>query len=69
MKLGSLPIARIYRAATANSSQTRPNILPQIFLTGCFFCERIETQNLGKAQALEALPAVAPLLFLNGGFF
>ena len=32
-----------------------------IFLTGCFLQERIETQNLGKAQALMALPAVAAL--------
>ena len=31
------------------------------FLTSCFLQERIETQNLGKAQALGALPAVAPL--------
>ena len=30
----------------------RPDILPQFFLTGCCFLERIETQNLGKAQAL-----------------
>ena len=42
----------------ANLSQTRPNILPQIF---CFLYEHIETQNLGKAQALGALPAVTPL--------
>ena len=26
----------LFRAATANLSQARPNILPQIFLTGCF---------------------------------
>ena len=44
-----------------NLSQARPNILPQISLTSCFLSERIETQNLGKAQALGALPAVAPL--------
>ena len=31
------------------------------FLTGCFLYEHIETQNLGKAQALGALPAMAPL--------
>ena len=50
------------RGATANLSQARPNILPQIFLTSCFLQERIETQNLGKAQALGALPAVAHLI-------
>ena len=33
----------------------------QIFLTGRFWYERIETQNLGKAQALGALPAMAAL--------
>ena len=49
------------RGATANLSQARPNILTQIFLTGCFLQERIETQNLGKAQAFGALPAVAVL--------
>ena len=32
-----------------------------IFLTCCFFQEHIETQNLGKAQGLGALPAVAAL--------
>ena len=52
---------RFIRGATANLSQARPNILTQIFLTGCFLQERIETQNLGKAQALWALPTVAPL--------
>ena len=31
----------------------------QIFLTGCFLYEGTETQNLGKAQALGTLPAVA----------
>ena len=36
-----------------------------IFLTGCFLLERIETQNLGKAQALGALPAVAALLIMQ----
>ena len=41
-----------------NLSQARPNILPQIFLTGCFLQVSIETQNLGKAQALGAFPAV-----------
>ena len=25
-----------------------PNILPQIFLTGCFLLEWIETQNIGR---------------------
>ena len=48
------------RNATANLSQARPNILP-IFLTVCFSKESIETQNLVKAQALGALPAVAAL--------
>ena len=33
-----------------------------IFLTGCFLKEHIETQNLGKARALEALVAVVALL-------
>ena len=47
------------RAATENLSQVRPNILHPNFLTICFLYERIETQNLGKAQALGALPAVA----------
>ena len=47
----------VYRAATANLSQARPNILPQIILTSC-----IETQNLGKA--LGALLAVAALDFI-----
>ena len=50
------------RAATVNFSQTRPNILPQFFLTGCFLQDRIETQNLGKAQDLGAFSAVAALL-------
>ena len=36
-------------------------ILAQIFLTGCFLSERIETQNLGKDQTLPAFPAVAAL--------
>ena len=44
-----------------NLSQARPNILSQLFLIGCFLQEHIETQNLGKAQALGALPAVATL--------
>ena len=30
------------------------------FLTGCFLQESIETQNVGKAQALVALPFMAP---------
>ena len=51
------------RGATTNLSQARPNILPQISLTDCFLKERIETQNLGKAQSLGALPAVAPLVW------
>ena len=42
----------------------RPNILPQIFLTGCFLSEHIETTNSGKARALEALVAVAPLSYV-----
>ena len=50
-----------FRSATANLSQARSNILPQIFLTGCFLYERIETQNLGKDQSLAALAAVAGL--------
>ena len=50
------------RDATAKLSKARTNILPQFFLTCCFLLERIETQNLGKAQALVALPAVAALL-------
>ena len=49
------------RGATVKLSQARPNILPQNFLTGCFLYKRIESQNLGKAQALGALPALAPL--------
>ena len=53
-------------ADTANLSQARPNILPQIFLTGFSLKERIETQNQGKAQALGALPVVAALLLLLG---
>ena len=52
----------INRGATAKLNQARSNILPQIFLTGCFLQERIETQNLGKDQALPAFPAVAALL-------
>ena len=48
-------------------SQAGPNILPQIFLTGL---ERIETKNLGKAQApkaqaLVALVAVAALIYIG----
>ena len=31
------------------------------FLTSCFLYERTEAQNLGKAQALGTLPAVAVL--------
>ena len=34
---------------------------PKFSLVGCFLQEGIETQNLGKAQALGALPAVAAL--------
>ena len=48
----------LFRAAMANLSQARPNILPQFF----WLVVSIETQNLGKAQALGALPAVAALL-------
>ena len=33
-----------------------------IFLIDCFLSECIETQSLGKAQALGALPAVAALM-------
>ena len=33
------------------------------FLTGCFLLEGIETQNLGKAQALGALPAMEALSY------
>ena len=44
--------------AMANLSQTRPNILPQFF----WRVVSIETQNLGKAQALGVLPAVEALL-------
>ena len=33
----------------------------RIFLIGCFLQEPIETQNLGKAQALGALPAMVAL--------
>ena len=36
----------------ANWSQARPNILPKTFLASCFLLELIETENLGKAQAL-----------------
>ena len=50
------------RAAKANLSQARSNILHQNVLTGCFLQERIETQNLGKDQTLPALPAMAALL-------
>ena len=39
-------------------SQARPNILPHFF----FLYKRVETQNLGKAHALGALPAVAAYL-------
>ena len=49
----------IIGADKAKLSQTRPNILKPNFLTGF---ERIETQNLSKAQALGALPAVAVLI-------
>ena len=38
-------------------------------MTGCFLQECVETQNLGKAQALAALPRAAPLkemIFKNG---
>ena len=49
------------RAATGNLSQARSNIILQIFLTGCFLYERIETQNLGKEQTLSAFLAVAAL--------
>ena len=45
----------------ANLSQARPNIPPQIFLTRVL----IETQNLGKAQALAALPAVATMIYVE----
>ena len=55
------------RGATANLSQARPNILPQNFLTGCFLYKRIESQNLGKAQALGALPAMAALGYVING--
>ena len=36
---------------------------PNFFTGCCFLWERIETQNLGKAQALGALPAMAALMF------
>jgi hypothetical protein len=49
------------RDAMANLSQTRPNILPQILLSGCFLKGRIEAQNIDKTQALGALPAYAAL--------
>ena len=49
------------RAATANLNQAKSNILSQIFLTGCFLSERIETQNLGKDQTLSALAGLAVL--------
>ena len=59
------------RDATANLSQARPNILPQFFfLTVVSYI--IETQNLGKAQALGALgalPAVAALLRASAAGF
>ena len=47
----------------ANLSQARPNILPQFFWPVVSYKSIliIETQNLGKAQALGALPAVATL--------
>ena len=48
-------------AATTNLSQKRPTSLPQNFLTGCFLKEHIETQNLDKARALEALVAMVAL--------
>ena len=53
----------------ANLSQARFKILPQIFLTGCFLKERIETQNLGKDQFLAALTAVAALLLPSVDIF
>ena len=49
------------RAAAANFSQARSNILPQKILTRCFLLDRIETQNLGKDQTLPAFPALAAL--------
>ena len=48
------------RVATANLSQARPNT-PNFFDWLFLIRAYIETQNLGKAQALGALPAVAPL--------
>ena len=38
-------VIKITRAAKANLSQTRPNILPQIFLTGCFLKERMKPKT------------------------
>ena len=34
--------------------------VPQSFLTSCLLKECIETQNVGKAQAMVALPSLAP---------
>ena len=48
-------------SATGNLIQARSIIILQIFLTGCFLYERIETQNLGKEQTLSAFLAVAAL--------
>ena len=42
-----------------------PIFYPKIFLTGCFLQERIETQNLGMAQAFGALPTMVALIMVQ----
>ena len=43
-----------------------PNFFDWLFLIRAYwFNITIETRNIGKAQALEALPAVAPLYIIN----